>query len=168
MRKRQTLMFIIFMLLLVLFRFYQLNLSERHEEKYDILIQKSQAQNQQFREVHNRIILNRNPERVVFNKSPLTGYGNRIYSMLTAFLLAVVTESALVIDWPKIENFIEFALDNSIQVYNDMSFLDLRQEQPAIYYVITNSSNIWLYNKNIQALKSIMLISFLISYELKF
>lgn len=109
--------------------------------------------NSSFVRIHLSIVVNGTSTKVVFNKSPSTGYGNRVYSMLSAFLVAVVTESALVIDWPKIENFIDFALPHSFDKFKHTSFLNPYFEIDTIHKIKSSSSNVWAYNKSLKALK---------------
>lgn len=62
-----------------------------------------------FKPIHDRIVLRQSAEKVVFNEAPFTGYGNRVYSMLSAFLVAVLTESAILISrWPFVNDYMHF------------------------------------------------------------
>lgn len=85
---------------------------------------------------------------------PSAGYGNRMYSMLSAFLIAVVTESALLIKWPPIDKYIDCPLVDTFRVFNDSSFLDYNQKVPNRCYVNTVTPNAWLYKKNLDVLRS--------------
>jgi hypothetical protein len=69
--------------------------------------------------------------------------------MLTAFLVALVTESALLIDWPLIENFIETPLSNAFVKFNNTGFFDFNQKNPEIYRIKSFSPNPWSPKKRI-------------------
>jgi hypothetical protein len=103
-----------------------------------------------FIQIHEDIIKNRTRSKVVFYEIDKgVGYGNRLYSMLTAFLVALVTESALLINWPLIENYIETPLSNAFVKFNNTGFFDFNQKNPKIYQIISSSPNIWAPKKRI-------------------
>lgn len=111
------------------------------------------TKNNNFIQINENIVKDRTNQNVVFYKIPGAGYGNRMYSMLTAFFVAVVTESALLIDWPYIENYIQTPLTNAFTKFNDSSFLDFNQKIPEICTISTNSPNTWQRNKKLDFLK---------------
>ena len=106
-----------------------------------------------FLKIHEKIVLNRTEKKVVFYRVVGIGYGNRIYSMLSAFLAAIISDSALLIDWPLIDNFIESPLVNVFKKYTDKSFLDFNQTTPQICTIITFTNNTWSFNKQFDFLQ---------------
>lgn len=92
--------------------------------------------------VQQGIIEGKYEARVVFFRiAKDSGYGNRLYSMLSALLVAVVTDSALLIDWPSIDAYIGCPLIGALKSFNDKSFLDFEQNSPKICKIETSTSN---------------------------
>ena len=60
-----------------------------------------------FRAIQQRIIDGQLPVRVSFNCLAMNGYGNRVYSVLSSLVLAILTDRALIVSrWPIIKKFI--------------------------------------------------------------
>lgn len=57
------------------------------------------------------------PPKVVFSGDIRPGYANKIYTVLTAMTAAVLTDSALVIEWKNIDTYIESPLRNTFQKF---------------------------------------------------
>lgn len=112
---------------------------------------KIKNQSLNFDQIHNRIVSNKSSKiRVVFYSDPKNGgYGNKLYSLITAFLIALVTESALLIDWPEIGNYIKEPFTMSFHRFNDSTYLDFNQKHPSIYTINTKSVNSWNFNKRV-------------------
>lgn len=107
-----------------------------------------------FREIHHDIISNRREvRRVVFHWPRTCGYGNRMYSMFTSFLVAAITESALLINWPPISNYIDCPLDSVFKTYEGESFLNYDYETWKICNIATLTDNTWSFKKNLSILK---------------
>jgi hypothetical protein len=68
---------------------------------------------------------------------------------MTAFMVAIVTESALLIDWPEIKNYIKEPFKLSFHKFNDSSPLDFNVKHPGIYRINTESINSWNYEKRL-------------------
>jgi hypothetical protein len=47
------------------------------------------------------------PKKISFNENPPVGYGNRLYSMLSSTLIGIITNSAVLIKWDRIDEFIQ-------------------------------------------------------------
>lgn len=92
--------------------------------------------------------------KVVFYKTGEFGYGNRIYSMMSAFMIAVLTDSALLVKWPLIDSYIDFSLPNVFSTFQDRSFLDFKQKSPKICRLNTVSPNTWNREKKLDVFKS--------------
>lgn len=113
---------------------------------------KIKNQSLNYDEIHNRIVSNKTSSkiRVVFYSDPKNGgYGNKLYSLITAFLIALVTESALLIDWPEIEKHIKEPFTMSFHRFKDSTPLDFNQKHPSIYTINTKSVNSWNFNKKV-------------------
>ena len=92
--------------------------------------------------------------KVVFYKTGEFGYGNRVYSMMSAFMIAVLTDSALLVKWPLIDSYIDFSLPNVFSTFQDRSFLDFKQKSPKICHMNTGSPNTWNQEKQLDVFKS--------------
>ena len=90
------------------------------------------------------------------------GYGNKIYSLLSAFTLALHTNSALIVNWPNIHKYIQEPLYNcfltNASLNNELSFMYRPNETQIMPRSTHNSYNPkkdlnkrWLFspNKNI-------------------
>ena len=140
--KNRNLFKICFLLILASFSVFILNNKFEFEIKNPSL---------NYNEIHNRIVSNNITKiRVVFYSDPKNGgYGNKLYSLITAFLIALVTESALLIDWPEIEKYIKEPFNMSFHQFNDSTPLDFNQKHPSIYTINTKSVNSWNFNKKV-------------------
>lgn len=107
-----------------------------------------------YLQIHQENILNRVRPNVVFYKTDFVGYGNRIYSMLSAFMISVLTDSALLINWPLIHNHIDCILPYTFYVFRDKSFLDYWQKSPKICNLKTVTINTWAYEKRLDIYES--------------
>lgn len=111
---------------------------------------------QSYWQLHNSIVKNRSQQRVVFYEAQLAyGYGNRIYSLLSAFMVAVLSDSALLIKWPFIDQFIDCPLDDTFKNFTDSSFLDFSKKQPTICNINTRTQHTWNQTKLLKNLPSI-------------
>ena len=113
----------------------------------------NQTTKKSFLKIHEKIVLNRTENNVVFYRVSGAGYGNRIYNMLSAFLAAIISDSAILIDWPSIDNYIECPLVNVFTKFTDSSFLDLNQKSPQICTITTLTKNTWSFNKHLDFLQ---------------
>lgn len=116
---------------------------------------KEEIESIRYVNIHEKIVFNWTEEKVVFYKVTDVGYGNRIYSMLSAFLAAVISNSALLIDWPSIDNYIDSPLVDVFSMYTDNSFLDFEQKSPKICKINTSTRNTWSFKKQFHFLQGI-------------
>lgn len=85
-----------------------------------------------------------NTTKVVFLKVPRdVGYGNQVYIMLSAFLVALLTDSALLIDWKHIDKYVESPLESTFKRIDDSSSLDFAQKSPRICEIRVETANSW-------------------------
>ncbi len=61
----------------------------------------------EYKQIHENILNNKTKLKISFNESPSAGYANRLYSMLSSLVVALVSDSAIVIKWDRIDEFIE-------------------------------------------------------------
>lgn len=115
---------------------------------YSFRMEKSQNYSQQqvltsrsFLRLNQNKILNRIGPNVVFFKASNFSYGHRVLSMLTAFMVAALTDSPLLINWPLINYHIDCVLPYTFYTFKDKSFLDYEQKTSQICHFISPSKN---------------------------
>ena len=96
-----------------------------------------------------QIVLSEINETIVLNKIADCGYGNRIYSMLSAFMVAKLTNSAFFIDWPLIDNYIDLKHIVSGSKDDFKSVFEYHQKLNNICDMSIEPPNIWLFNKTL-------------------
>jgi len=123
------------------------NISNVH---YNIDIEKiiniKQESIDDYKKLHNNILKGILPLKVVINRNThKVGYANKLYSFLSSLLSAILTDSALVVIWPDIDQFIEEPLESSFNenAFNLSNILKNINEG----YLIKPSLN-WQTNKN--------------------
>jgi hypothetical protein len=107
----------------------------------------------EYYEIHKRITkLNAShpDRRISFNKCGQAGYCNRLYSFLSTLVIAIYTNSQLVVQWPEIESYV----DLPIQVFNKNFSLDegMNKSEFQKRFVYTAPAQAWSRTKNIDAL----------------
>ena len=60
----------------------------------------------EFRLMHKQIMSGKLPLKVSVNGHTYAGYANRLYSMLSSLVIALVTDSAFIVRWERINNHI--------------------------------------------------------------
>lgn len=122
--------------------------------KNSTLDNKNSLASRSFLRLHEEIVSNQSGRHnVVFYQATKDGYGNRIYSMLSAFMVAVLTDSALLIKWPSIGFHIDCLLKDTFKNFTDASFLDLSQKSPKICHLHTDTENSFNYVKKLYYLQ---------------
>lgn len=103
---------------------------------------------QKFVSNHEKIIESMsNNKKIVFHKRLNSGgYGNSMYSMLSALLLAILTDSALISEWDYIHYFVIPPLKNTFHKYESNSELNINFKKN---YIVQTSVNAWAYDKNL-------------------
>lgn len=109
-----------------------------------------------FLNLQKEIIFKRQRQHVVFYEITKDGYGNRIYSLLSALMLAVLTDSALLINWPSIDSYIDCILTKTFHKFTDHSFLDFTKKTPEICVPNTDTRNTFNHTKKLSNLKGIL------------
>lgn len=98
------------------------------------------------------LIKNRKIKNVVFLRANDSGYGNRIYAMISAFLIAIISDSILLLEWPSVENFIDYP-HNGLLKLNKNSYMDLYRNSTNICTINTITPNTWSYNKKLNIIQ---------------
>jgi hypothetical protein len=60
-----------------------------------------------FKEIHQDILEGKRPLRVSINGYTIGGYGNKLYSMLSSLVIALLTDSAFLVRWDHINLYIK-------------------------------------------------------------
>lgn len=60
-----------------------------------------------FLKLHEKNLESNNSNKIVYCNRVKPGYANRIYSILSCLTIAILTDSALSIDWPEVETYID-------------------------------------------------------------
>ena len=72
-----------------------------------------------YTSIHNKLIkINSSHTKISLNKSPNNGYANRIYSFLTSLVAAILTDSAILVEW-------NFGSSDNIGKYIDTPFKNI-------------------------------------------
>ncbi|CAF0815090.1 unnamed protein product [Brachionus calyciflorus] len=96
---------------------------------------------------HEDIINLKIQAKIVFHKRRNSGgYGNSLYAFFSALLISILSDSALVSDWEYIDLFIKPPLKNIFHKYESNSQFNINYKSN---YLIQNSPNAWIYNKNL-------------------
>lgn len=73
------------------------------------------------------------------------GYGNKLYSFISSLVIAILTDSKLVVKWPEVEDYVQLPI-NAFTNENMMVGISKK----FIYYISTTQS--WQERKNISEL----------------
>ena len=72
----------------------------------------------EFRFIHEQIMRGKLPLKVSVNGHTYAGYANRLYSMLSSLVIALVTDSAFIVRWERINNHIR---EPFLKTFHDFS-----------------------------------------------
>jgi hypothetical protein len=105
----------------------------------------------EYYEIHKRISkMNVSLRKISFNECGQAGYGNRLYSVISSFLIALLTNSSLVVRWKEIETYVDLPIlvfDNNITRDEGLSKGEFEKR-----FYHANPAQSWSRTKNIQAL----------------
>ena len=94
----------------------------------------------------------RSPVRVSINGYTICGYGNKLYSMVSSTVIALLTNSALVIRWHNISSFIEEPVPLSFASFSHLPESTFNAEyQPHELYKAQHKQR-WLRKRNLATL----------------
>ena len=129
------------------------NQNENEWNESDVLIN--------FFKIHNRMLAVNNHlvKRVTLNQC-FSGYGNRLNSFVSSLLIAILTDSQLMVKWPEVEQFVQLP----IRVFTDENIqsMVINDKQSSIYKIRPRQS--WLKTKNISQLMTTNIPSFYSKY----
>ena len=97
----------------------------------------------EYRQIHESIINGKSTTRITFNGFTPAGYGNKIYSLLTSMVIAILTDSALIIRWKDIDKYVQEPFNQSFHNFeNEQSFFNANHEKSSLI-VPSNSGHAW-------------------------
>jgi hypothetical protein len=109
---------------------------------------------EEFKLIHKNIIQNKTKEvKVSINGPTPDGYANKLYSMLSSMVIAILTDSALIIRWPDIDTYIQEPLYKSFSKEFDLSEqneLNANYKQDEVYSPQPKFG--WIIEKNMSIL----------------
>lgn len=77
------------------------------------------------------------------------GYGNRMYSMISAFMVAKLTNSTFYIDWPVIHKYIEMKYISPSSNDETKTMFEEYQKANQVCDMSIEPANTWMYNKTL-------------------
>lgn len=102
--------------------------------------------------IHENILQEKNAsvKKITFNETPIkNGYGNQIYSFISSFLIAILTDSQLVLKNNIIKDFISFPLN----VFDNITVQEgLQKSEFKTKIHLFETKQAWKANKNIDKL----------------
>ena len=104
----------------------------------------------EYRKIHLNIMSGRTPTKVSINGFTRAGYGNKLYSMLTSLVIALITDSAFVVRWIDIDRYIQEPLFKTFHNFSKRNLLNAKYK-PKIGFT-ANSTFSWLLYKNMSRL----------------
>ncbi|CAF0976282.1 unnamed protein product [Brachionus calyciflorus] len=115
---------------------------------------------QEYIDLHNFIIQKSENEtkRITFCIPGSVGYGNKIYTLISSMVVAIITDTAIKIEWPEIEQFIQCPLKDIFKKYDSPN-----QDKRLRINPIADLD--WKYEKSIENLKDIGIPLDMIEYK---
>jgi hypothetical protein len=117
----------------------------------------------EFKENHEMIIkqsLSKNQSlKIVFNGlSERVSYGKMLYSFLTSLLIAILTDSALLLKWKHMDKYIEEPLYQTFNQFDHvMNELNIEFNKKDIYYFKIKSNSSLSHNEHMNDLRDTMI-----------
>jgi hypothetical protein len=91
------------------------------------------AKQNEYKVLHESEISKKQEPRIVFNNNPdAYGYANRVYSVLSSLLIAILSDRALLIKWKYIDNYIEPPLYRVFDIFNETNELNINYKSNLI------------------------------------
>jgi hypothetical protein len=105
----------------------------------------------EFYKIHERIFSQSNLSlrKISFNGQTAGGYGNKLYSFLTSLIIAILTESQIVLKWNHIDKYVKTPINIFDNISENSGLNDAEFKSKSIYFV---SSQAWSPNKNVESL----------------
>ena len=92
------------------------------------------------------------PLSVSINGVIMNGYGNRMYSVLTSFVIAILTDRALVINWPSIYPFVKEPFYKAFAHFDASTSQFSAAYKPGELFNLSWSHNNWKIKKKLSTL----------------
>ena len=108
-----------------------------------------------YKSIHKSIRQGSLPPKVIFSRSLYGGYGNKLNTLLTSLVMAILSDSALLIEWKHISQFVQEPLLSSFynaslnQTNNDFNY---NYNNDSINFFQLPEKNAWKTNKNMTEL----------------
>lgn len=132
----------------------------------------------EFIKIHEKNLKdNETNKKLVFMKRNWLGYANKVYAFLTSLTVAILTDSALLIDWPGIDQYIQTPLKDLFRVFEPNSEFNFFYKNATLNFNLPRSTeNSFKYEKNLTLMqnttipneKNRLVIEFIIPYFLRF
>ena len=122
------------------------NISSHARQMYLLVTRFTRIHERAFEEDN---ISQREPKRIVFNGHTTAGYANKIYALITAFTIALLTDSAFICEWRGIGEHIESPFKLSFHKFLQENELN-SNFRPEQVYVFGRSTNAFMTNKSLQ------------------
>ena len=104
-----------------------------------------------FKVIHQDIINGRRtPVKVSINGYTSAGYANKLYSMLSSLVIALLTDSAFIIRWKYISEFIEEPFNSTFATFNSNNDFNADYKKKTIHSISPKQS--WQENKDLNTL----------------
>jgi hypothetical protein len=91
------------------------------------------------------------PRKLVFNGHTGAGYANKLYSMLSAFTIAILTDSAFICEWNDIEKYIKPTFFLMFHKFRQNNELNSNYESESVY-VFNATKSAWSGQKSIRSI----------------
>jgi len=105
----------------------------------------------EYYEIHERIFSQSNSslKKISFNGQTAGGYGNKLYSFLSSLIIAILTESQIVLKWNHIDKYVKPPVNIFDNITENSGLNDAEFKSKSIYFV---SSQAWSPTKNVELL----------------
>ena len=109
----------------------------------------SQTRNlNKYREIHEKIMSGQLPLKLSINGLDYNGYANRLYSVITSFVLAVLTDSALIVHWQEVSAFIHEPFKDTFRNFTGLDTEFNFNYKRAEVYNFSWTGNAWHIKKD--------------------
>lgn len=109
----------------------------------------SNSQNEDKLIHREKILLSEMSPTKIFYRIAGGGYGNRMFSMISAFMVAKLTNSTFYIDWPVIHKYIEMKYVSSSSIDEARTMFEEYQKANQVCDMSIEPANTWMYNKTL-------------------
>ena len=72
--------------------------------------------------------------RVTFSRVENVGYGNKLYTLLSALTIAILSDSAMLAEWPQVDKYVEEPLDAFFTSFSGPTDLNTNHSPSTVYH----------------------------------